>query len=91
MCLRLAVDDEQSLTVEDVDVDEPVVQRVVSPPAAAHLSSRANGIQVTSATTAQKQNKRRGKCVGDVPVVPITRYFTASPAAAAAAAAAAVV
>ncbi len=88
MCLRLAVDDEQSLAVEDVDVDEPVVQRVVSPPA---LASRANGIQVTSATTAQKQNKRRGKCVGDVPVVPITRYFTASPAAAAAAAAAAVV
>ena len=47
----------------------------------AAAKARARGGHVTSAATAQKQATRRGKCLGDVPVVPITRYFAASPAA----------
>jgi hypothetical protein len=78
---RGAAHEEGGGAIEDVEVDEPIVEHGISP---AVVLKRANGRPVTSATTAQKQNKRRGKCMGDVPVVPITRYFVASPAAVAA-------
>jgi hypothetical protein len=78
---RAAADEEGGGAIEDVEVDEPIAEHGISP---AVVLKRAIGRPVTSAATAQKQNKRRGKCVGDVPVVPITRYFAASPAAAAA-------
>ncbi len=68
---------------DEVEDDEPVVKFVASPAAEV---ARANASHVTSAATAQKQTKRRHKCAGDVQVVPITRYFAATPPAAAAAA-----
>jgi hypothetical protein len=81
-CLKFHAD-------EEVEDDEPAVVgleakqgvRLTASPAAE--VTRASAGHVTSAATAQKQNKRRSKCVGDVPVVPITRYFAASSPAAA--------
>ncbi len=78
---------------EEVEDDEPAFLEVEDggehiKPASSPVTKLAHGrsSHVPSAATAQKQTKRRNKCAGDVPVVPITRYFAAaSPAAAAAA------